>query len=140
MLWYKLMKIGVTGLFLNAVKSLYDVTNSSVKLGTFMTGFFPVNSGVKQGCKISPTIFSVYINDLVSEINAHRAGVHIDEELIIAILLYADDIALIAPDKNSLHAMLDTVDLWCKRWRLTINTEKTKILHLRGNKEKKKEI
>ena len=34
MLWYKLMKIGVTGSFLNAVKSLYDVTNSSVKLGT----------------------------------------------------------------------------------------------------------
>ena len=133
MLWYKLMKIGVTGSFLNAVKSLYDVTNSSVKLGTIMTDFFPVNSGVKQGCKISPTLFSVYINDLVSEINAHRAGVDIDEELNIAILLYADDIALIAPDEDSLQAMLETVDSWCKRWRLTINTEKTKILHFRGN-------
>ena len=56
-----------------------------------MKDFFPADSGVKQGCKISPTLFSAYINDFVSEINAHRAGVDIDEELNIAILLYADN-------------------------------------------------
>ena len=28
--------------------------------------------------------------------------------------------------------MLDTVNSWCKRLRITINKEKTKILHFRG--------
>ncbi|KAK3107434.1 hypothetical protein FSP39_014542 [Pinctada imbricata] len=133
MLWYKMMKIGIDGSFLNAVQSLYDVTQSAVKLGNVMTDFFPVNFGVKQGCKISPTLFSVYVNDLVSEINAHKFGIDIDDELNLSVLLYADDIALIAPDENKLQIMLDTVAMWCKKWRLTINKEKTKILHFRGS-------
>ena len=53
-----------------------------------------MNFGVKQGCKISPTLFSVYVNDLADDIRALSAGVNIDE-MNLSILLYADDIALI---------------------------------------------
>ena len=92
MLWYKLMKIGVTGPFLDATKSLYDTTQSAVKLGNYMTDLFPVRFGVKQGCKMSPTLFSVYINDLVDEINTLNDGIDISDDVNIALLLYADDI------------------------------------------------
>ena len=46
-------------------------------------------------------------------------------------LLYADDIILIASDKHKLQRMLDVLGEYCKIWRLTINDNKTKIVHFR---------
>ena len=44
-------------------------------------------------------------------------------------LLYADDIILIANDEHKLQRMLDVLDEYCKTWRLTINPNKSKIVH-----------
>lgn len=114
---------------MEGIQSLYDATECAVKLNDNLTDFFKVDSGVKQGCKLSPTLLAIYINDLVNDINSLSAGVTMDEK-VISSLLYADDIALIAPDEISLQKMLDEVGEWCKRWRLIVNKEKTKILHL----------
>ena len=46
-------------------------------------------------------------------------------------MLYADDVALIAPDVDSLQLMLDKLNEWCCEWRLTVNNDKTKIEHFR---------
>ena len=46
-------------------------------------------------------------------------------------LLYADDIILIASDELKLQRMLDTLGEYCKAWRLTINPNKSKIVHFR---------
>jgi len=73
-----------------------------------------VNSG---GCKISPTLFSLYMNDLVHEINSLNCGITFNEDMI-SILLYADDV-LLAPDADSLQLnMLDVLDAWLHRWKL----------------------
>lgn len=47
-------------------------------------------------------------------------------------LLYADDIALIAPDAEKLQKQLDILNKWCEKWRLTLNKNKTKIVHFRN--------
>ena len=85
---------------------------------------------MKQGCKISPTLFAAYINDLATDINALCCGIDIDD-VNLAILFFADDIALIVPDAQSLQSMLNVVYTWCKKWRLTVNRDKTKIVHFR---------
>ena len=46
-------------------------------------------------------------------------------------LLYADDIVLIAPTEENLQLMLDTMNSWCRKWKLTVNQEKTKVIHFR---------
>ena len=118
------MRLGITGPFIDALKLLYDATQSSIKLGNYMTDMFPVQYGVKQGCKMSPTLYSVYINDLAEDINALGAGINIDDDVNLAILLYADDVTLIAPDENSLQRMLDVVNRWCRKWRMTLNHQR----------------
>ena len=57
-------------------------------------------------------------------------GIDIDDRQL-SLLLYADDIALIAPDAQSLKLMLNKLNEWCSKWRLSINSDKTKIVHLR---------
>ena len=57
-------------------------------------------------------------------------GIDIDD-LQLSILLYADDVALIAPDAESLQLMLNKLHEWCSKWRLSVNSDKTKIVHFR---------
>ena len=49
----------------------------------------------------------------------------------VSTLLYADDIVLIIHRAEKLQTMLNTLDLWCKKWRLTVNPDKTKVIHFR---------
>ncbi len=72
-----------------------------------MTERFDVELCVKQGCVLSPTLFSIFVNDLAWDIKL-RVGIDIDE-YNLSILLFADDTALIADNPQSLQTMLDTV-------------------------------
>ena len=49
----------------------------------------------------------------------------------MSILLYADDVMLIAPNAESLQLMLNKLHEWCSKWRLSVNSDKTKIVHFR---------
>ncbi|XP_071136614.1 uncharacterized protein [Mytilus edulis] len=132
MLWYKLMALGINGKFLKGLQSLYVDVRYAVKINGYMTDMFNVNLGVKQGCKLSPTLFSVYVNDLADEINSLNLGIPINADSMISILLYADDIVLLAPDEESLQQMLNIVHIWCLKWRLCINFDKTGVVHFRS--------
>ena len=79
---------------------------------------------------MSPTLFSMYINDLATGIKDLNCGVTIDD-MNVSILLYADDIVLIAPEEESLQKMLDFVAEWCRKWRMSVNSDKTQVVHFR---------
>ena len=93
--------------------------------------WFDVNSGVPQGDSLSQTLFSIFLNDLAHEINGLNAGVMIGGSCL-SILLYADDIVLLAPKPENLQCMLDTISAWCNRWCMQINPQKTQVLHARN--------
>ena len=126
-LWYKLLSVGINGKILKAIQSFCTDVQCAVKVNGYVTLFLRVPQGVKQGCKLSQTLFSSYINDLASEIKQINLGLGIDE-LQLSILLYADDIA---PDFDSLQLMLDKLHEWCGKWRLSINSDKAKIVQFR---------
>ncbi len=117
----------VSGQIYFALKALYDAVIYSVRLNRIYTDWFDVNIGVKQGYILSPTLFSIFINDLVGNINALGLGIQI-EDLCQSILLFADDIALISDTEESHQAMLDSLSDWCNKWRLQISPEKTKVV------------
>ncbi len=129
-LWFKLQNLGVKGRFLSAIKSLYEDVKCSVRINDMLTPWFTVTKGVKQECVISPTLFSTYVNDLAEELKCLNCGIDIDG-VILAVLLFADDVAILAPTAEAMQRMLDVVDAWCRRWRLSLNQGKTKIVHYR---------
>ena len=131
-LWYKLFSIGVRGKLYKAIQSLYKNVKYSVRINPVLsTGQFDVPNGLKQGCMLSPTLFSIYVNDLALEINNLNIGVDCNGHKI-SILLYADDVVLIAPTSDALQAMLNKVNNWCNKWRITLNNTKTKVIHFRA--------
>lgn len=130
LLWNSMKRIGLPQKFISAVQSLYQNVEYSVRINGILTDWFPVSVGLKQGCTISPTLFNVYINSLVSQIKESRIGVDIDGD-IIAILLYADDIVLIAESKEDLQRLLNILHHWCQQYAMSVNIEKSKVVHFR---------
>ena len=52
--------------------------------------------------------------------------------LNVLILLYADDIVLLSDREENLQTMLHTLGEWCCKWGLTINGNKSKVMHFRS--------
>ena len=85
---------------------------------------------LSSGGVSSPTLCSIFINDLVEDLRGLNLGIKIGESQIFA-LLYADDIVFFADSPEKLQQLIQHVRLWCDKRRLSINIEKTQIVHLR---------
>ena len=131
LLWEKLnVRFGLSGKFLLALKALYKDVCCSVDVNHTLTDWFGVNSGVKQGCILSPTLFAMFIDDLVAEINSKHLGINC-QTYKLSTLLYADDIVLLAPSTENLQSLINVVAEWCKIWNMGLNLKKTTIVHFR---------
>ena len=135
LLLHKLSQIGINGSMYQAISALYLNPKSRVILNDYETEYFECPIGVKQGDCLSPTLFSIFINDLASEIRSIDIGVKLEENLTINILLYADDIVLLAENEGDLQNLIFLVECWCKKWRLEINLAKTNIMHVRKKRK-----
>ena len=67
-LWYKLWDMGVKGRMSHVIKKMYMSSRSAVRLEGEKSDSFNVEQGVAQGCSLSPILFSVFINDLLKEV------------------------------------------------------------------------
>ena len=130
LLWLKLEDLGIGGNILNVIKSMYNDVEYCVRLNGINTEWFKVMNGLKQGCMLSPLLFNLFINNLVETINNLGLGVDIGQEKV-SILLYADDLVLIAETETDLQILLDTLSGWCTRNRIMVNEAKSNIVHFR---------
>ena len=130
LLMYKLLCNNINGKVYRSIRALYSNNKCSVNVNNSYTGWFPVSSGVRQGDSLSTTLFNLYVNDLVQEIKSLGRGVNCGN-FQISILLYADDIVLVADNENNLQTMLDQCTAWTNKWKLAVNIDKTKVMHIR---------
>ena len=77
LLLYKLLMLNIDGKIYNAIKSTYASTSACIRINGKLTSWFNCRSGVRQGCTLSLTLCSVFINDLVCEINSLNVGVQV---------------------------------------------------------------
>ncbi len=96
----------------------------------YCQSFFSVSVGLIQGCHITLQLFNLYISDLIEEIQNHGLRIPTDEDLI-GMLLYADDIALLAKCETDLQKMLDRLHEWYSHWKLKVNVLKTQVMLFR---------
>ena len=61
-LWRILAAYGMEGRLLRMLKAVYSNVQSSVRCEGRYSDSFACNRGLKQGCKMSPTIFSLLVN------------------------------------------------------------------------------
>ncbi len=130
LLWHKLSRIGISGNMSSSLKSLYENVQCTVRINGHKTEWFEVGAGLKQGCILSPLLFNLFINDLVYGMKLLNCGVMCGN-ISLSVLLYADDIVLISDKEEHLQCMLSYLAEWCNEWGLSINFNKSKVMHFR---------
>jgi hypothetical protein len=126
----KLEAYGICGKMMATLRAIYDKVKCNVRVNGLSTQWFDGAVGLKQGCILSPLLFNMYINDLCIAIKATGKGLKVGEETI-GILLFADDLVLLAENEKDLQDLLNVLSNWCLKWRVMINSDKTNIVHFR---------
>ena len=136
-LWHKLQNYGMTGKMWRVIRNIYESVESCVLVNDERSRFFEVDVGLRQGCLMSPILFAIYINGLAEEIKAARLGAQLvlRREANVGILMFADDIALLADDSIQLQQLMDLTFEYSRKWRFTFNYEKCAVVVF-GNKQK----
>ena len=135
LLFYRLLLYNIKGKLYQSIKALYNLTTSCVKINAACSGWFLSNSGVRQGDSLSPTLFALFINGLPEEIKSLNEGININNRNV-PIILYADDIVLIANSEEKLQHMFKwCMYKWCYKWKLKLNVDKSNIVHFRPKRK-----
>ena len=132
-LFYKLLKHGIPNRIFQIIFSMYTNTSFKIKFSNGLSDSFHSECGVKQGDVLSPLLFNFYIDDLIKKFNNNITDPVQVGDLSLNILLYADDIVLIAESKNGLQNCLNILAEYCLTWKLQVNTQKSKILIFNSN-------
>jgi hypothetical protein len=133
-LWAKLLRYGIRGKLWRVLREIYLGSVSSVKFENYLSAFFETREGLRQGCKLSTDLFSVFIADLVRVLNeSGDDGLTFDQILYLCNLLFADDILLLAKNVPGLQRLLWVLETWCWDNRFIVNVGKSGCMRFRFN-------
>jgi retron-type reverse transcriptase len=90
-----LRKLGIEGMYLNLIKAIYDKPIANIIPNGEKLKLFPLNTGMRQGCPLSPLLFNIVLEILARAIRQEEKikGTQIDEETI-KVSLFAEDLIL----------------------------------------------
>ena len=126
--------MGLSGRMLKILQSMYGKATSRVVANGTMSPTFHCSKGVRQGCNLSPLLFSLFISDLESHLSANNSGsIHLGSKKA-HLLLFADDLALLADSHSGLQTSIDLLEEYCLTWDLKINIDKTKTVAFNNKK------
>ena len=64
--------MGIEGTYLNTVKAIYDKPTANIFLNDEKLKAFPLRSGTRQGCPLSPLLFNIILGVLATEIREEK--------------------------------------------------------------------
>ena len=67
-----LQKSGTEGIYLNIIKAIYDKPTANIILNGEKLKAFPLKSGIRQGCPLSPLLFNIVLEVLATAIRAEK--------------------------------------------------------------------
>ena len=123
----KLLAYGIDGNFFNVIRNIYTNDKICIKYEDKVTDAIKVNQGVKQGCILSPLLFNIFLADLPQILDDDIKSLHPELEHPSS-LFWADDIVLFSDNEKGLNKMLKSMEKYCNKNELTLNTEKTKCM------------
>ena len=103
---------------------------------------FPLRSGTRQGCPLSPLLFNIVLEVLATAIRAEKEikGIQIGKE-VVKLSLFADDMILyIENPKDSTRKLLELINEYRKVAGYKINTQKSLAFLYTNNEKSEKEI
>ena len=124
-IWQALVHQGVSTVYINIIKDIYQKSVSRVKLDRLGPIIY-IRKGVKQGDPMSPKIFIAVLQNVMRSLDWSRKGIPVGAEYL-SNLRFADDIVLFASTSKQLETMLVEINRASQAIGLQLNTLKTKV-------------
>uniref|UniRef100_A0A5F9D7F5 RNA-directed DNA polymerase n=1 Tax=Oryctolagus cuniculus TaxID=9986 RepID=A0A5F9D7F5_RABIT len=137
-----LSTLGIEGTFLNIIKAIYKKPTASILLNGEKLEAFPLKSGTRQGCPLSPLLFNIVLEVLARAIRQEKEikGIEIEKEEV-KLSLFADDMILYLEDpKNSTKRLLELIEEFGKVAGYKINAQKSTAFVYTSNAMTEKEL
>ena len=132
-----LQEAGREGTYLNIIKAICDKPTANIVLNGEKLKPFPLRSGTRQGCPLSPLLFNMVLEVLVTAIREEKEikGIQIGKEKV-KLSLFADDMILyIENPKDDIRKLLELINEFIKVAGYKINAQKS-LSFLYPNDEK----
>ena len=136
-----LQKAGLEGTYLNIIKAIYNKPTTNITLNGEKLKAFPLKSGIRQGCPLSPLLFNIVLKILATAIRAEKEikGIQMGKEVKLS--LFADDMTLyIENPKVSTRKLPELINEYSKVVGYKINTQKSLAFLYTNNEKIEKEI
>ena len=104
-LFKKLLKRSISVIIIHILMFWYSKQEICIKWGNETSTCFTITNGVRQSGILSPTLFSIYMDDLSFVLSESGIGCHIDD-LCLNHVFYADDLCLMAPCTIALQELI----------------------------------
>ena len=148
-LWQLLRKYGCPEKFTTMIEALHTGMMENVSVGGEISEPFSVTNGIKQGCVLAPTLFSIFLSAMLDDAFRDMGdGVYIQSRqsadlfnvahfkvktkttrILMRQLLFADDSALVAHSAEEMQKIVDAFSDASKKFGLKININKTEVLY-----------
>ena len=134
--------MGIAGAFLNIIKAIYERPTANIILNGQKLKSFPLRSGTRQGCPLSPLLFNTVLQVLATAIRQEKEikGIQIRKEEM-KLSLFADDmIVYMGNPIDSTKKILDLLNGFGKTGGYEVSTQKSKAFLYTNNETAETEI
>ena len=113
---------------IQVIENLYNKATSAVYLNGDIGDWFRTTVGVRQGCLLSPTLFNIFLERIMTDaLEDHQGTVSIGGRTITN-LRFADDIDGLAGKEEELASLVDRLDKTSAAFGIENSAEKTKLM------------
>ena len=110
------------------IKNLYNKATSAVLFNGSIGDWFRTTVGVRQECLLSPTLFNIFLERIMTDaLEDHEGTVSIGGRTIIN-LCFADDIDGLTGEEEELANLAEHLDKTSTAYGMEISAEKTKLM------------
>jgi hypothetical protein len=110
-----------------ALYKYYNATKAFVQTNDENSETFDTSAGVKQGGPISPLLFAIYVDEMLTEISKIPGICRIGDE-ITGVLAYADDTMILAENVEAMNNAIKVVESYCQEFEIKINEAKSQLI------------
>ena len=129
-MWQIAKYYGVPTRIVELLRSWYEGIISCVRLDGDDGDWFPIRTGLRQGCVMSPSLFNVYMDAMMRKVTEGTAGgVMVGRERVVD-LDFADDVALLADSWLVMVAMVMKMEEVTQSFGINISARKSELLYI----------
>lgn len=136
-IWESLHRRGADGKLIKSIQSLYKRTQNYVISKNRKSELFTTQEGLRQGGGLSPSLFIVFMDEIIREcnqkVNKLNVGHRNLETIQISECVFADDVAIMTNTETHLQENIDIWNTILKKYSMKINKEKTKVMAVAEN-------